>query len=121
MPEGFRHALAPFHQFRQNALIDATIALTQEASLTLSSIGRYLPGSAQVKDGILSGVSRDYQLRLVKKGELWLRREALLASSKPDYLGPGTLAHILKRTALDAVLNHLAKTYRKMNNRLLVL
>lgn len=48
----FREALAPFHQYRQNALLDATIALTRGASLTLTSIGRYLPGSAQVKNKI---------------------------------------------------------------------
>ncbi|ECJ2646170.1 IS4/IS5 family transposase, partial [Salmonella enterica] len=45
----FRGALSPFHQYRQNALLDATVALTRGASLTLTSIGRYLPGSAQVK------------------------------------------------------------------------
>ena len=48
----FRGALAPFHQYRQNALLDATTALTRGASLTLTSIGRYLPGSAQVKNKI---------------------------------------------------------------------
>ncbi|EHW7085124.1 transposase, partial [Salmonella enterica] len=48
----FRGALSPFHQYRQNALLDATVALTRGASLTLTSIGRYLPGSAQVKNKI---------------------------------------------------------------------
>jgi hypothetical protein len=48
----FRDALAPFHQYRQNALIDATAALTRGASLTLTSIGRYMPGVAQVKNKI---------------------------------------------------------------------
>ncbi|MBX9477114.1 IS4 family transposase [Yersinia enterocolitica] len=48
----FRGALAPFHQYRQNALIDATVALTRGASLTLTSIGRHLPGTAQVKHKI---------------------------------------------------------------------
>ena len=48
----FRDALAPFHQYRQNALLDATVALTRGASLTLTSIGRYLPGPAQVKNKI---------------------------------------------------------------------
>ena len=48
----FRGALAPFHQYRQNALLDATVALTRGASLTLTSIGRYLPGGAQVKHKI---------------------------------------------------------------------
>ncbi|MBN3184309.1 IS4/IS5 family transposase, partial [Pectobacterium brasiliense] len=48
----FRDALAPFHKYRQNALLDATVALTRGASLTLTSIGRYLPGTAQVKHKI---------------------------------------------------------------------
>ncbi len=48
----FRNALAPFHKYRQNALLDATVALINGASLTLTSIGRYLPGSAQVKNKI---------------------------------------------------------------------
>lgn len=48
----FRDALAPFHKYRQNALLDATIALINGASLTLTSIGHYLPGTAQVKNKI---------------------------------------------------------------------
>ncbi|HCI9682706.1 TPA: IS4 family transposase [Klebsiella pneumoniae] len=48
----FRDALAPFHKYRQNALLDATIALINGASLTLTSIGRHLPGAAQVKNKI---------------------------------------------------------------------
>lgn len=48
----FRDALAPFHQYRQNALMDATVALINGASLTLTSIGRFLPGYAQVKNKI---------------------------------------------------------------------
>ncbi|MGJ0579372.1 IS4 family transposase [Xenorhabdus bovienii] len=48
----FENALAPFHKYRQNALIDATIALINGASLTLTSIGRFLPGSAHVKHKI---------------------------------------------------------------------
>ncbi|MBX4822188.1 IS4 family transposase, partial [Klebsiella michiganensis] len=35
----FRDALAPFHKYRQNALLDATLALINGASLTLTSIG----------------------------------------------------------------------------------
>ncbi|EIQ30262.1 transposase DDE domain protein [Shigella boydii 965-58] len=46
----FRDALAPFHQYRQNALMDATVALINGASLTLTSIGRFFPGNAQVKN-----------------------------------------------------------------------
>ncbi|SRO73882.1 ISSfl3 ORF [Shigella flexneri] len=48
----FRDALAPFHQYRQNALMDATMALINGASLTQTSIGRFLPGNAQVKNKI---------------------------------------------------------------------
>ena len=48
----FRSALAPFHKYRQNGLIDATVALINGASLTLTSIGRFLPGQAQVKNKI---------------------------------------------------------------------
>jgi len=48
----FHTALTPFHQYRQNALLDATVALTRGASLNLTSIGRHLPGSAQVKNKI---------------------------------------------------------------------
>ncbi|EGN4874977.1 IS4 family transposase [Salmonella enterica] len=48
----FRDALAPLHKYRQNALLAATIVLINGASLTLTSIGRYLPGTAQVKNKI---------------------------------------------------------------------
>ncbi len=48
----FRNALEPFHKYRQNGLIDATAALINGASLTLTSIGRFLPGTAQVKNKI---------------------------------------------------------------------
>ncbi|KTL62663.1 IS4 family transposase [Photorhabdus laumondii subsp. laumondii] len=48
----FKDALAPFHKYRQNTLIDATMALINGASLTLTSIGRFLPGQAQVKNKI---------------------------------------------------------------------
>lgn len=48
----FQNTLAPFHKYRQNALIDATVALMNGASLTLTSIGRFLPGQAQVKNKI---------------------------------------------------------------------
>lgn len=48
----FQNALAPFHKYRQNALLDATTALINGASLTLTSIGRFLPGRAQVKNKI---------------------------------------------------------------------
>lgn len=67
----FRDALAPFHLYRQNALLDATTALTRGASLTLTSIGRHLPGSAQVKhkikraDRLLGNVSLHKDIPLI--------------------------------------------------------
>lgn len=48
----FRDALAPLHACRQKALIDATSAVINGASLTLTSIGRHLPGHAHVKHKI---------------------------------------------------------------------
>lgn len=48
----FHDALTPFHKYRQNALLDATIALFNSASLTPTSIERYLPGTGQVKNKI---------------------------------------------------------------------
>jgi hypothetical protein len=48
----FRDAFVSFHKYRQSALIDATVALINGASLTLTSIGRFLPGRAQVKNKI---------------------------------------------------------------------
>ncbi len=35
----FLNALATFHQYRQNALLDAFVALMDGASMTLSGIG----------------------------------------------------------------------------------
>lgn len=48
----FRNTLAPLHKYRQNTLLDATVALISGASLTLTSIGRFLPGRAQVENKI---------------------------------------------------------------------
>lgn len=48
----FKDALSSLHQYRQNALTDATAAITSGATLILSSIGRFLPGSGQVKNKI---------------------------------------------------------------------
>ncbi|EDR9398906.1 TPA: IS4 family transposase [Salmonella enterica subsp. enterica serovar Frintrop] len=67
----FCDALVPFHKYRQNALLDATIALINGASLTLTSIGRYLPGTAQVKnkikrvDRLLGNVSLHHDIPLI--------------------------------------------------------
>lgn len=46
----FRDALAPFHKYLQNSLLDATTALIKGTFLMLTSIRRYLPGNAQVKN-----------------------------------------------------------------------
>ena len=48
----FRDALAPLHVYQQKSLVDATSAVINGASLTLTSIGRYLPGQAHVKHKI---------------------------------------------------------------------
>jgi hypothetical protein len=48
----FRDSLLPFHKYRQNALLDATTAIVNGASLSLTSIGRFMPGGAQVKNKI---------------------------------------------------------------------
>jgi len=45
----FRNALASVHCYRRNALLDAAAALSGDAPLTLTGIGRSLPGRARVK------------------------------------------------------------------------
>ena len=49
----FSQSLNSIHQYRKNALLDMTVALTRGASLSLTSIGRYLPGPARVKHKII--------------------------------------------------------------------
>lgn len=44
-----KNILEPLHLYRQKALIDATSAVINGASLTLTSIGRHLTGTASVK------------------------------------------------------------------------
>lgn len=48
----FNQSLNSLHQYRKNALRNMTVALTRGASLSLTSIGRYLQGSARVKHKI---------------------------------------------------------------------
>lgn len=48
----FKNILSPLHRYRQNALINATSAVINGASLTLTSIGRRLRGSTSVKHKI---------------------------------------------------------------------
>ncbi|EHD20469.1 putative transposase [Brenneria sp. EniD312] len=75
----FRDALAPFHKYRQNALLDATVALINGASLTLTSIGRFLPGYAQVKnkikrvDRLLGNESLQHDIPLIFKNIISMR------------------------------------------------
>lgn len=47
-----RDSLLPLHKYRQNARLDATAAIFKGASLSLTSIGRFMPGGAQVKNKI---------------------------------------------------------------------
>ncbi|EJZ68826.1 putative transposase [Shigella flexneri 1485-80] len=47
--------LAPLHLYRQKSLIDATNAVINGASLTLTSIGRHLTGTASVKTNKAGG------------------------------------------------------------------
>ncbi|EJA0166498.1 IS4 family transposase [Salmonella enterica] len=48
----FSDILSPLHFYRRKALLDATSAVISGASLTLTSIGRHLPGMASVKHKI---------------------------------------------------------------------
>lgn len=48
----FSEILSPLHLYRRRALLDATSAVISGASLSLTSIGRYLPGTACVKHKI---------------------------------------------------------------------
>ncbi|AYN26533.1 IS4 family transposase [Buttiauxella sp. 3AFRM03] len=79
----FRDALAPFHQYRQNALLDATVALVRGASLTLTSIGRHLPGHAQVKhktkrvDRLLGNTALHNDIPLIFKNIIFLLTQRL--------------------------------------------
>ncbi len=48
----FKNVLKPLHLYCQKSLIDATSAVINGASLTLTSIGRHLTGTASVKNKI---------------------------------------------------------------------
>lgn len=48
----FSEILSPLHLYRHRALLDATSAVISGASLSPTSIGRYLPGTACVKHKI---------------------------------------------------------------------
>lgn len=48
----FHNSLSFLHTYRRNALIAMSLSLVHGASLTLTSIGRHLPGAARVKHKI---------------------------------------------------------------------
>ncbi|MDE8741458.1 IS4 family transposase [Pectobacterium polaris] len=103
----FHDALAPFHKYRQNALLDATIALINGASLTLTSIGRYLPGSAQVKnkikrvDRLLGNESLHRDIPLIFKRIIsMLTRQLPLCVIAVDWSGYPSQEHHVLRASL---------------------
>ncbi len=104
----FRDALAPFHKYRQNALLDATLALINGASLTLTSIGRYLPGAAQVKnkikrvDRLLGNESLHCDIPLIFKGIInMLTQKLSLCFIAVDWSGyPSLEYHVLRASLL---------------------
>ncbi|MEB6338452.1 IS4 family transposase [Serratia rhizosphaerae] len=104
----FRDALAPFHKYRQNALLDATLALINGASLTLTSIGRYLPGAAQVKnkikrvDRLLGNQSLHHDIPFIFKGIITMLTQRLsLCVIAVDWSGyPSQEYHVLRASLL---------------------
>ncbi|AWH87666.1 IS4 family transposase [Limnobaculum parvum] len=104
----FRDALSPSHKYRQNALLDATIALISGASLTLTSIGRYLPGAAQVKnkikrvDRLLGNESLHRDIPLIFKGIITMLTQKLsLCVIAVDWSGyPSQQYHVLRASLL---------------------
>lgn len=108
MSEFFHDALAPFHKYRQNALLDATIALINGASLTLTSIGRYLPGPAQVKnkikrvDRLLGNESLQRDIPLILRNIIaMLTSQLSLCVIAVDWSGyPSQEHHVLRASLL---------------------
>lgn len=103
----FRDALVPFHQYRQNALIDATVALINGASLTLTSIGRFLPGYAQVKnkikrvDRLMGNASLQRGIPLILKITSILTRKLSLSVIAVNWSGyPSQVHHVLRASPL---------------------
>ncbi|MEB7742661.1 IS4 family transposase, partial [Escherichia coli] len=104
----FHDALAPFHKYRQNALLDATIAFINGASLTLTSIGRYLPGPAQVKnkikraDRLLSNESLHRDIPLIFRNIIaMLTSQLSLCVIAVDWSGyPSQEHHVLRASLL---------------------
>lgn len=104
----FRYALAPFHKYRQNALLDSTIALINGASLTLTCIGRFLPGHAQVKhkikrvDRLLGNESLHRDIPLIFKNIISMITKRLsLCVIAVDWSGyPSQEYHVLRASLL---------------------
>lgn len=104
----FRNALAPFHKYRQNGLIDATVALINGASLTLTSIGRFLPGQAQVKnkikrvDRLLGNESLQKDIPMIFKNIITMLTSQLsLCVIAVDWSGyPSQEHHVLRASLL---------------------
>ncbi len=104
----FRDALAPFHKYRQNALLDATLALINGASLTLTSIDHYLPGAAQVKnkikrvDHLPGNESLHCDIPLIFKGIInMLTQKLSLCVIAVDWSGyPSQEYHVLRASLL---------------------
>lgn len=104
----FRNTLAPFHKYRQNGLIDATTALINGASLTLTSIGRFLPGSAQVKnkikrvDRLLGNASLHRDIPLIFKSIIsMLTSQLSLCVIAVDWSGyPSQEYHVLRASLI---------------------
>ncbi|EBX7333475.1 IS4 family transposase [Salmonella enterica subsp. enterica serovar Sandiego] len=104
----FCGALAPFHKYRQNALLDATISLINVASLTLTSIGRYLLGTAQVKnkikrvDRLLGNVSLHHDIPLIFRNIISMLTNRLsLCVIAVDWSGyPSQEYHVLRASLI---------------------
>jgi hypothetical protein len=104
----FREALAPFHKYRQNALLDATVALINGASLTLTSIGRFLPGQAQVKnkikrvDRLLGNESLHHDIPLIFRNIIsMLTSQLSLCVIAVDWSGyPSQEYHVLRASLI---------------------
>lgn len=104
----FRDALASTHQYRQSALLDATTALIKGASLTLTSIGRHLPGPAQVKnkikrvDRLLGNSSLHRDIPLIFQNLIFmLTRQLSLCVIAVDWSGyPSQEYHVLRASLI---------------------
>lgn len=127
----FQKALAPFHKYRQSALIDATVALINGASLTLTSIGRFLPGSAQVKnkikrvDRLLGNKSLQKDIPMIFKGIISMLTSKLsLCVIAVDWSGyPSQEYHVLRASLICdgrsiPLLSHIVPSSQQNNSEI---